>query len=236
MIILAGFFTAILKQIRKNRELYEEKIDAEMTGREEERKRISKDLHDELGSSLTGVNMYLQVIKGETDYDKQMISKIQSTISQNLEQIKDIMNNLYPISLDNYGLLVSLSDFIEEMNYSSRINIIFINNIENLEEMVLKENKIHIYRIVKEITHNTIKHSNSLVLSIRFSENKENIILETIDQGQGFDSDNIDIKKKGHGLKNIISRVELIKGEIYIDTRTQKGVHYTIEIPKLNAN
>lgn len=236
MIILIGFFTAILKQIRKNRKLYEEKINAEMTAREEERKRISKDLHDELGSTLTGVNMYLQVVKGYTDKDELIISKIQTSVSHSLEQIKQIMNNLYPISLDNYGLLSCLCDFIEEINHSNSINIIFSDNVENLEEKINKEDKIHIFRIFKEVIQNTIKHSNSPVLSIRFSENKEKIIIETIDQGQGFDSDDISIKKKGHGLKNIINRVELINGEIFLDARIRKGVSYTIEIPKFNAN
>jgi signal transduction histidine kinase len=202
-----------------------------MTGREEERKRISKDLHDELASTLTGANMYLQVVKGETDHDKQIISKIQSSLALSLEQIKQIMNDLYPVSLDNYGLVVCLNEFIEEMNQLGALNIIFTNNVENIETKILKEHKIHIFRIIKEISQNTIKHSHSPVLSLRFSESDNKIILETIDQGQGFDGDDKAYKKMGRGLNNIISRVELISGEIFLDARPQKGVHFTIEIP-----
>jgi signal transduction histidine kinase len=236
LIILFSFFSSILKQLKKNRKLFEEKISAEMTGREEERKRISKDLHDELASTLTGANMYLQVVKGETDHDKHIISKIQSSLALSLEQIKQIMNDLYPVSLDNYGLVACLNEFIEEINQLNAINIIFTNTVENIEAKILKEHKIHIFRIIKEISQNTIKHADSSVLSLRFSQNDNKIILETIDQGKGFDGDDKAYTNKGRGLNNIISRVELISGEIYLDTRPQKGVYYTIEIPILYAH
>lgn len=234
--LLIIYFYFIFKFHKKSVKLYTEKLSAEMTGREEERKRISKDLHDELASTLTGTNMYLQIVKGETDHDKHIISKIQSSLALSLEQIKQIMNDLYPVSLDNYGLVACLNEFIEEINQLNAINIIFTNTVENIEAKILKEHKIHIFRIIKEISQNTIKHADSSVLSLRFSQNDNKIILETIDQGKGFDGDDKAYTNKGRGLNNIISRVELISGEIYLDTRPQKGVHYTIEIPILYAH
>ncbi len=228
---LIVFILNIFKYHKRNIELFKENKVAEINGREIERKRISNDLHDELASTLTGANMYLQVVRGETDHDKQIISKIQSSLALSLEQIKQIMNDLYPVSLDNYGLVVCLNEFIEEMNQLGALNIIFTNNVENIETKILKDHKIHIFRIIKEISQNTIKHSHSPVLSLRFSESDNKIILETIDQGKGFDGDDKAYTNKGRGLNNIISRVELISGEIYLDARPQKGVHFTIEIP-----
>ena len=133
VIILAGFFTAILKQIKKNRILFEEKLNAEMTGREEERKRISKDLHDELGATLTGVQMYLQGVNGNSALDNRIVGKAHSGVTNCLNLIKQIMNDLYPISLDNYGLISCLNEFIEEINQTEKINIIFTNTVEDLE-------------------------------------------------------------------------------------------------------
>lgn len=234
--LLIIFFYYVFKYHKKSIKLYSEKLSAEMSGRELERKRISKDLHDELGSTLTGANMYLQVLNGDVDHDKQVISKVQSSVSRSLEQIKQIMNDLYPVSLDNYGLVACLNEFIEEINQLNAINIIFTNTVENIEAKILKEHKIHIFRIIKEISQNTIKHADSSVLSLRFSQNDNKIILETIYQGKGFDGDDKAYTNKGRGLNNIISRVELISGEIYLDTRPQKGVHYTIEIPILYAH
>ena len=235
LIILAGFFIGILKQIKKNRILFEEKLNAEMTGREKERKRISKDLHDELGATLSGAKMFLQGVQGNSPHDKKIISKAHSSITNCLDLIKQIINDLYPISLDNYGLLSCLNEFIEEINQTEKINIIFTNTVENFELKIQKENKIHIFRIIKEITQNTIKYAKSKAFSIRFSEGKNIIILDTLDQGLGFDGNDKCIFQKGHGINNIISRVELIGGVLYLDARPEKGVHYTIEIPKSNA-
>ena len=141
------------------------------------------------------------------------------------------MNDLYPISLDNYGLLSCLNEFIEEINQTAKINIIFTNTVEDLELKIQKEHKIHIFRIIKEITQNTLKYAKSKVLSIRLSEDKNNIFLDTLDQGLGFDGNDKCIFQKGHGINNIISRVELIGAVLYLDARPEKGVHYTIEIP-----
>jgi signal transduction histidine kinase len=231
LIILSGFFSSILKQKNKNRILYEEKINAEMIGREEERKRISKDLHDELGANLTGALMYLQSIQVQSDRDKEIVSNIHDNISSSLKHIREIMNDLHPISLDHYGLNSCLIEFIDEMNQLKNINIIFANSVDNLDQKVLSEHKIHIFRIIREITQNTIKHSKSPVLSIRIVEQMKKIVIETIDQGVGFDANNNSFRKKGHGINNIINRVELMNGSIFLDARLQKGVHFTIEIP-----
>lgn len=231
LVILIGFFTAILKQLKRNKILFEEKINAEMVGREEERKRISKDLHDELGATITGAKMYLENFQTDLDKDKLIVSRAHAGISKCLELVKQIMNDLYPVSLDNYGLVSCLNESIEEINLTNRINIIFLNTVEDLETKILKGHKIHLFRIIKEIIQNTIKHSESKVLSIRFTESKDSIIIDTIDQGIGFEANDVDFRNKGHGMKNIINRVELIGAVLFLDARQKKGVHYTIEIP-----
>lgn len=234
-IILVGFFAAIFNQVKKNRILFEENLNAEMSGREEERRRISKDLHDELSATLSGAQMYLQTVQGNSTQDNEKVSKAHASITKSLDLINQIMNDLYPISLDNYGLLSCLNEFIEDINETEKISIFFTNTVQDFELKIQKEHKIHLFRIIKEITQNTLKYAESKVLSIKFSEDKNNIILDTIDQGLGFDGDDKNILRKGHGIKNIISRVELIGGIIFLETRPGKGVHYSIEIPISNA-
>lgn len=235
LFLIIVFFYYVLKYHKKSVKLYEEKLNAEMTGREEERKRISKDLHDELGATITGAKMYLEGFQGNSEQEKLSVSKAHASISKCLDLIKQIMNDLYPISLDNYGLISCLNELIEEINQTERINIIFSNTVEDFEIKILKEHKIHLFRIIKEIIQNTLKHSESKVLSIRFTESKDSIIMDTIDQGLGFDGNDNAFRYKGHGMKNIINRVELIGAAIFLDARQKKGVHYTIEIPITNA-
>lgn len=207
-----------------------------MMGREEERKRISNDLHDELSPTITGAKMYLEGIQGKADLDTQNIAKAHSSVSKCMDVIRQIMNDLYPVSIDNYGFTPSLSEYVNEMNLTDKINIIYSNTVLDLENKINKEDKIHLFRIIKEITQNTLKHSNSKVLSIRFSENFNSVIIETVDQGVGFDGNSEEYRFKGHGIKSIINRVELMRGEIYLEARLEKGVQYTIQIPKANNN
>jgi signal transduction histidine kinase len=202
-----------------------------MNGREHERKRISQDFHDDLGATFSAIKMYLQGITITSEKENLLLEKATKNVSDSITTIRSIMNDLYPVSLDKFGFEASLKELIDQINSAEQIRIIFICEIENLESHLLKENKIHIFRIIKEIINNTIKHSNSKALSIRFTKKERTILLETIDQGIGFNLNNTLVNKSGNGLKNITHRVELMEGSIFIESEINKGVQYTIEIP-----
>ena len=103
-----------------------------MVGREEERKRISQDLHDELGATITGAKMYLQSLEGNSDLDTIKITKAHASVSQCMIQVRQIMNDLYPISLDNFGFVTCLTELISDINQTNKLNIIFSNDVANL--------------------------------------------------------------------------------------------------------
>ena len=223
------FILNIFKYQKKNRELFIKSLHAEMQGRELERKRIAKDIHDDLGATLSSANMYLQAIEGVSENTH--LNNAVKCITNGIESLRTIMNDLYPISLDKYGLLACLNEFTEEIHQTGKMKITLSNTAENLELLIQKAHKIHLFRIIKEITHNTLKYAESKTLSIQFSEKENAILLETFDQGIGFDGNDTNTLQKGHGIQNIISRVELMGGKIYLDARPKQGVHYTIELP-----
>lgn len=231
LLIVVLFLYNIYIYHKKNQKLYLENIKSEMNGRENERKRIAQDFHDDLGATLSAIKMYLQGITVTSEKENLLLEKATKNVTESISTISYIMNDLYPVSLDKYGFESSLKELFDQINSAEQIRIIFICQIDNLERYLLKEDKIHIFRIIKEIISNTIKHANSKVLSIRFTKNNRNIILETIDQGIGFNSGIASLNKAGNGLKNITHRVELMGGSIYIESEINKGVQYTIEIP-----
>jgi signal transduction histidine kinase len=231
LLILVLFLYNIYIYHKKNQKLYLENIKSEMNGRENERKRIAQDFHDDLGATLSAIKMYLQGINVTSEKENLLLEKATKNVTESITTIRYIMNDLYPVSLDKYGFESSLKELIDQINSAEQIRIIFICQIDNLESYLLKEDKIHIFRIIKEIISNTIKHANSKVLSIRFTKNNRNIILETIDQGIGFNSSSASLNIAGNGLKNITHRVELMGGSIHIESEINKGVQYTIEIP-----
>jgi signal transduction histidine kinase len=90
---------------------------------------------------------------------------------------------------------------------------------------------IHLYRMVQEIVNNAIKHSGASLLKIELFPKQDKLIIIIADNGKGFDSETIKKESTGFGLKNILSRVDILKGDLYLAAQPGKGTTYTIEIP-----
>ena len=231
VIILIAFFISLLWHHKNNAKLYQQKIKAELFAREEERQRISKDLHDDLGANLSAVKLYLSNISSISSYENIQLDKAIKYVQESLDTIHQITNDLYPSSIDRNGLLASIQDFTNKVNAANTIEISLTASLENIDNQIDSKYRIHIYRTIKEIIQNTIKHSESTKLKIDLKNNNRHLFITTIDNGKGFDYDFILEQTEGNGLRNIINRIELIGGEIFIETGNGKGVIYTIQIP-----
>ncbi len=231
IIVLLFFiaFTAILILLfRKNKSLFIEKMTAEYISRSEERQRISKDLHDEFGALLSSTKMYLSSIS-ISKIDQEVISKTISSISNGLETLHRITNDLYPSALNKNNLNSAIFDLIHEN--CDRINLTVDTNLEDvsLDNLFENRNKAQVYWILKEIIINTIKHAGTKYLSINFNITENILCITTKDNGIGYDL-NI-INNTGNGLVNITNRVEILNGTIEVETEINKGVMYQIKIP-----
>jgi signal transduction histidine kinase len=79
--------------------------------------------------------------------------------------------------------------------------------------------------------NNAVKHSGASTLSIDLSANHEKLIIKIVDNGKGFNAEKIKKESAGFGLKNLLSRVDILKGDLYLASEPGKGTTYTIEIP-----
>lgn len=228
-IILIYFIINIIRQQRRNLSLHNEKIQAEITTLEDERKRIASDLHDDLGPLLSAVKLQINSVEVPDDEDRELIEKSSLYIDAILTRIREISNNLMPQVLSRKGLVIALKEFIDNLTFGHPFDIQFVCN----DDISLESNKeIHVYRIILEIIHNAIKHSQASKLSIFINkENNNRLVIQVTDNGSGFEYSTISKSSIGHGLKNILSRVEILKGELFVDTQPQQGTKYTIEMP-----
>lgn len=233
IVFLSVFIYNVIKYQKLNRKLTIEKLYSEIIGREQERERIAKDLHDEIGSALTGINMYLHGLEVTGDRNMILLGKALKSIQESFIQLNQIMDDLYPATLAKYGLEKSLVEMFDAIHVTGILHIVYLNEINQIDEYFENTHKIHIFRIVREIVTNTIKHANSKTLSVRFSKKKDLIILETSDNGIGYENKSHQ-HTHGRGLQNILNRVEIINAEIFLETEQNKGVKYTIEIPIAN--
>lgn len=230
LFIFIIFCYLIYKQFRKNRNLFIEKLNAEYIGRSEERKRISKDLHDEFGALLSTSKMYLSTLNKD-NLDSNTLKKTINAVSEGLNTLHKITNDIYPGALNKNNLNNAIKDMIHEN--CSRTNLKTTINLDDIEidKLFDLNSKAQIYWILKEIIINTIKHSKSDKLDILFSYSKNHLIIRTRDEGIGISID-LDSSKR-NGITNITNRVEILKGSIELLLNRNKGVEYLIKIPTI---
>jgi len=213
------------KQIEQDKLL---RISSVIDAQENERQRLSRDLHDGLGQMLLAVKMKLeQAKKSSNEKNISTITEAIELIKNTIAEIRTISNDLMPTVLANFGLTEGLNKLCRDSLQNSSIDFDFIcNNLENIN--FDEKEQIYIFRIIQEIVNNIIKHSNAKEAQIKiFNENDTlNIIVK--DNGMGFDST---LNKSGNGLKNILERTKLLNGSLLINSIINQGTTIQISIP-----
>lgn len=227
-IIIAYFIISIVRYHRRYVKLQKDRIYAEITIQENERKRIATDLHDSIGPLLSAVKLNINSIEMQHAEDKNVIAQSGKYLDEIIGSMREISYNLLPNTLERKGLAEAIKEFIAQISNKSIVNIQFFIIKEC---KVPKEKEIHIFRMIQEILHNTIKHSNAKSLQIGLSEEHGNLLIFTKDDGRGFDVDKEKNSSKGLGLKSLESRVEIMNGIYSVESKPNEGTNYFIKIP-----
>lgn len=198
---------------------------AMMEGEENERKRIARDLHDGLGGSLSSIKMRVEKI-AQSNSDKEELSKIHNLIDNSVKELRQVAYNLIPETLLKLGLNQALDDLC--LNYSSD-DLLIEYHSSQINEKIIKPHQITIYRIIQELIHNIIKHSEATEAIVDCSQNGNLFLITTEDNGKGFDLSSLK-NSKGIGLRSIENRVELLNGKLDIDTNPSEGTTINIEL------
>jgi signal transduction histidine kinase len=226
-VIIIYFFSSIIRYHRRYVKMQKERILAEITIQENERKRIAADLHDSLGPLLSAIKLNINSIDIQP-HDKAIVDKAGKSLDEIIGSMRQISYDLLPNTLERKGLAEAIRDFIGHINARQIINIqVYV--VKNIQ--VPKEKEIHIFRMLQEIVHNTIKHANAKNLQIGMSEEDNFLLLLTKDDGVGFDIDSVKVNSKGLGLKSLESRCEILNGILSMESIRGSGTNYFIKIP-----
>ncbi|HEV7620217.1 MAG TPA: sensor histidine kinase [Flavisolibacter sp.] len=203
-------------------------IQAEVAAQEKERARIASDLHDELGPMISVAKMKINNFILHDETDKTELLRTNKLIDDAVTRIREIAFDLLPASLLRKGIVVALKQYINNLPKKT-LTIYFTiqNNNCSLPDQV----SITIYRMVQEIIQNTIKHAAATELKLNWDEIDNKIILTSRDNGKGFDYNKEIKRQEGLGLRNLISRVEMINGDFFIESKPGLGTRFQIEIP-----
>ena len=180
-------------------------------GLENERRRLSRELHDGIGPLLTALKFYIENHIDNKNKKLEMMRILDGTISE----IRLMSNALMPSTIDDFGVGVALTNFVNTFKKTSGISIEFEDlTLENTSK-ITKNQAINIFRIGQELVNNALKHATAKNIRISLSEFDDFISLFYFDDGIGFDLKKV---KLGSGITNIKERVDICNGQIQIQS------------------
>lgn len=202
---------------------------AVIEGQEKERKRIAEDLHDDVGSLLAVLKLYIhnamhlmEPLEAAHAWRK-ALDVLEEVINEN----RRIAYELDAIAMKHSGLATAVEQLCQALRESKRIKI---NSFTDLQYPIQDDLSFHVYRIVQELFNNTLKHANAswVNLHIQIISNAFiSVIFE--DDGRGYDV--ALVEKKGMGLRNIEMRVNRFQGKMNIESVIGRGTTVVIEMP-----
>ena len=202
--------------------------------REEERTRIAREIHDELGQQLTGIKMELSMIKMklEPSTEKEKLRESIKFIDETINTVRRIATQLRPGILDDLGLVATLDWQMEEFQKRYQIPSVFKTEITQLN--IDPEISTSIFRIFQESLTNIAKHAHATKVNASLFLENDNVVLTINDNGIGLDPLKLP-NKKTLGLMGMKERASLLGGSYQIDSKINKGTSITVFIPFQNA-
>jgi signal transduction histidine kinase len=192
-----------------------------ISAQEHERQRISQDLHDDLGSTLSMLKFRLE--ESNKTFDNQLISEIETT-NKAVEDLRQISYNLMPTMFLQRGLVIALEELINVNKIGSKVEFVHSGKEKRLDLDI----ELNIFRIIKELLNNALKHAKASKIEFQLIYFDDFLFISIEDNGIGFKENQS--KTEGNGLKNINLRVNYLKGKLEFES-SKKGTQFSIEIP-----
>ncbi|MBI4661743.1 MAG: PAS domain S-box protein [Verrucomicrobia bacterium] len=204
---------------------------------EEERTRISRELHDEVGQALTAVSVNVAVMKREVDPGNQRflkkIADSQALLSQTMETVHGFSRELRPALLDDLGLLAALRSYLKAFEERTGIRVHFRPAAASLIEAWDISRKTVVYRVAQESLNNIAKHAEAKRVTFKIRKAQSRIAIEIQDDGKGFSLEQRPTGKSPNrlGLLGMQERVRLVNGDFAVQSKPGEGTVIRVQIP-----
>lgn len=219
----------IQKQIDAMRKYNESRIlSAILRTEEKERQNFSKELHDGLGPLLSSVKMAISTSRYNKKSDQLVLENAEKLIDESIITLKNISNNLSPHILVNFGLHKAVKSFVTKLENIEEPKIRLKSDIGDQRFPFNVE--VVLYRVICELINNTLQHAKAKNIYIDLFINEKCLSLKYVDDGIGFDEDEIRENLSGLGYSNIQSRIKSLNGTYDIFSKPGEGVQVNAQI------
>ncbi|MEN8200567.1 MAG: PAS domain S-box protein [Thermodesulfobacteriota bacterium] len=220
------------EELRLSRERLSDLTAMLINAQDDERRRLSMELHDEFGQSLAAFKMHLRAMENDVNQEEDDLRKrvveglgeLRQDVNQQITSVRNLSQELWPLVVDDLGLDAAFVTLID--GYLSNSACELDINMEPIAAFFPIEEQRHLYRLLQESLNNVIKHADASRIQVRAGQVADTIILAIHDNGVGFDVDEVAHhtgKSRGMGLQAMDERVKLMNGVMEINSRPGMG-------------
>ncbi len=211
-----------------------------ISAHEDERKRVARDLHDELGQSLAGLALQAEVLERFINSDKsrafEQLNQIKDLIKETTDQMYDQILALRPSSLDHLGLVPTLHSYAEKV--LDNLGIKYVIDAKTLSKRLPPEIETVVFRVIQEAMSNVIRHADATYVKISLDQSNGLFEGKISDDGIGFDLDSVNLHDntpRGLGMLGMQERVVQCGGQLEFHSTPGHGTQIYFRIPLIKA-
>jgi PAS domain S-box-containing protein len=212
-----------------------------LVAQEEERKRISRELHDEIAQVLTGISLHLAVLAPQGAVDvkdlKKKIARTQRLVIRSLNIVHEFAGQLRPAALDDLGLIPALRSYVKDFAKRTGLSIRAMGFTRDKMEQLDSAKRTVLYRVAQESLINVARHAQASLVNVSIQKLRGVIRMEVKDNGKSFQVQGTlpTGRNKGLGLLGMRERVEMVGGRFTIESSPGKGTTIRADIPFANG-
>lgn len=220
-----AYWVSIQRDVTEKRRLEREVLNIQ----EEERRRIGRDLHDSVGSTMVGARMMLDNILNQQVEDEALsagLQKVRARIEGAYEELRGLSQGLSPVDLSEGSLTIALEQLAAQ---SPAVRFDPAVDLDAALADWSLEARAHLYRIAKEATANALKHAEADSVTIRCVRDDNQLLLTVEDDGTGFVP--AEARERGWGLRTMKYRADLLGADLEIEAAPGRGTRVTCRLP-----
>ena len=203
-----------------------------VTAQEQERRKIARELHDEVGQALTAVKVELAYAQNSVDGHggpAGLLHDARAITDGALQQVRDLSYLLHPAALDELGLPAAVDSFVKRFGKRSGIDVSLVHR--GMDQRLSPEIETAAYRIIQEALTNVARHSAATNCRVELVHTAGTLKLSVEDNGQGFNPAALGVREHGLGLIGIRERAFQLHGTALLDSRPGAGTRLVVEVP-----
>lgn len=208
-------------------------LDRLISVQEEERRRIARELHDEIGQVLSAIMLDISrltdVLPTEATLARERLERSRALVSQSLSELRRMIYDLRPEVLDQLGLVPALRSYVR--NHLEDQNIQVNLSIQGLKDRLPKQTEVTLFRVVQEAGTNILRHAGASQVDIELIATESAVTVTVTDNGKGFDVQTALQSTGSWGLRGLRERAAVINGQLTIESVKGQGTRLQMKIP-----